>query len=1081
MLLLLSFGIGHAQYYNGLKMYFGQNRVQYKPFNWRYYPYDNFDVYFYERGVNLGKYVADEIGPILKEYEDRFSVSFDEKIIFLIYNKISDFRQSNLGLENAGFNLNPGGKDKIIDNKVFIYFEGDHQKFDREIRAAIVRLCLNKLLTGKAFTDRLANSALLNVPVWFEEGFVSYFSQPYDVEVFNSVLDLVENNKSIKFNYLDENLARQVGHSFWYYIADQYSEAAILNILYFSSISKSIKSSIYFVLGISLKSVILNWQIYYEEKFNIKNTTTLAPDTELFKTKKGRNYNNLRVKLADDNIAFVENNGGKYKVFIYNTKTKKKKKIYKEGQKIEQIVDYSYPYIATNRTGKILSFTTEKESIVTFWTYNLDKQTLKSKILPYISKVTSFSYSPNGRYVVFSALANGYSDIFLFDMLSSQMQRLTFDLADDLNPVFSPNSNRIIFSSNRSNDTLKKCTEYEMNSELKRTLDLYYIDIEGDIKRAISLTSTQSSNETQVVGLKANQYMYLSDSSGVVSRYVMNFDSTISFVDTAVHYKYVSKSKKVSNYKKNIEFFDLNRSRLGEIIYDKDRYKMYKQSVNLANLGTPAYEQNPTYFREKYFDERQEEIKIKLKKERDKKLVKRRLDSLRPLYYKKIETPDSSEIDINNYTFEIEKDTLFRLFYEDMTENDSSKLKFPQMRVYHPTFYATEIENKFDFGRLNQTYQPFTGGPFVFNSGMSLFTTIGADELFNNYKLLAGFKWGFGGSMEYLFSVENLKKRTDRQLVYYRQTQNKKVSPYEKNKTKINQLMYILRYPFNQTSAVRASLIGKYDRNIFLSTEYNSLVKPDKYDVYAGAKFEYIFDNTKEYSLNIKEGMQFKAFSEFYQQVKGQYDYTVVLGADFRFYKKIFRNMIYAGRVAGSSSLGSGKILYYLGGVDEWQNLSFGLDPFYYFDKTVNINYDENYMFQAVATNMRGFKQNIRNGSNFAVINNEIRLPIIQVLANNTVNSAVFYNFQIVGFLDIGSAWNGWSPYDKRNIYNTIIVNQKPFTVIVDVERPPFVYSYGFGIRTKILGYFIRLDWGWGKEGFYSHPKQFHLSLGVDF
>ena len=29
---------------------YGQNRVQYKEFNWRYYSSDNFDIYFYEGG-----------------------------------------------------------------------------------------------------------------------------------------------------------------------------------------------------------------------------------------------------------------------------------------------------------------------------------------------------------------------------------------------------------------------------------------------------------------------------------------------------------------------------------------------------------------------------------------------------------------------------------------------------------------------------------------------------------------------------------------------------------------------------------------------------------------------------------------------------------------------------------------------------------------------------------------------------------------------------------------------------------------------------------------------------------------------
>ena len=37
---------------------FGKNRVQYQKFNWKYYQTDNFNTYFSQDGLELGKYVA---------------------------------------------------------------------------------------------------------------------------------------------------------------------------------------------------------------------------------------------------------------------------------------------------------------------------------------------------------------------------------------------------------------------------------------------------------------------------------------------------------------------------------------------------------------------------------------------------------------------------------------------------------------------------------------------------------------------------------------------------------------------------------------------------------------------------------------------------------------------------------------------------------------------------------------------------------------------------------------------------------------------------------------------------------------
>ena len=43
-----------------------------------------------------------------------------------------------------------------------------------------------------------------------------------------------------------------------------------------------------------------------------------------------------------------------------------------------------------------------------------------------------------------------------------------------------------------------------------------------------------------------------------------------------------------------------------------------------------------------------------------------------------------------------------------------------------------------------------------------------------------------------------------------------------------------------------------------------------------------------------------------------------VIGLDFRTYLPIYKNMIWANRVAANASLGNCKVLYVLGGVDNW-------------------------------------------------------------------------------------------------------------------------------------------------------------------
>ena len=141
---------------------------------------------------------------------------------------------------------------------------------------------------------------------------------------------------------------------------------------------------------------------------------------------------------------------------------------------------------------------------------------------------------------------------------------------------------------------------------------------------------------------------------------------------------------------------------------------------------------------------------------------------------------------------------------------------------------------------------------------------------------------------------------------------------------------------------------------------------------------------------------------------------------------------------------------------------------------------------QAIATNLRGYSQNIRNGNNFAVINSEIRLPVFRYFANHPLSSAFFNDFQVVGFGDIGSAWTGLHPFTGLNAWDTEVIphNPEPGTpvvVTIDSNRSPIVGGMGFGIRSQLFGYFIRLDWAWGVEHMEIQPRIFYLSLNLDF
>ena len=101
-----------AQFYNGMNMPFGKNRVQWSDFHWSYYMNDNFDVYFYQGGNDLARYAQAYAKDQIPQLENRLNSRFGKKIQFIVFNSKGDFKQSNINLEEEE-NGNTGGAGAI--------------------------------------------------------------------------------------------------------------------------------------------------------------------------------------------------------------------------------------------------------------------------------------------------------------------------------------------------------------------------------------------------------------------------------------------------------------------------------------------------------------------------------------------------------------------------------------------------------------------------------------------------------------------------------------------------------------------------------------------------------------------------------------------------------------------------------------------------------------------------------------------------------------------------------------------------------------------------------------------------------
>jgi hypothetical protein len=1083
LLLVLSSAQLSGQFYNGMQMNFGKNRVQYNDHYWKFYRFDRFDVYSYENGTDLSLYVADFVEKELALIERFFDYDIERRLIFLTYNKMSDFRQSNIGLVSEDEEYNIGGTTQIIQNKVFLYFDGDHVTFERQIRAAIAEVLVTEMMFGNGLRDNLTSSTMINLPEWYLEGLISFVSNPWDYELENRVKDGIVSGKYEKFVNLQDDDARYAGHSFWKYVADLYGASIIPQILYITKINKNAESGFLYVLGSKLKELSFDWTSYYLGLYTSteENAELPAEGQILKRPNKQRVYQNIRISPDGKNVAYVTNQKGQYKIWIHHEDTGKQDRIYKRGQKLDQINDYSYPVLAWHPTSEIIGFVTEEKGFLKIHFYNLGTREITTRNLLYFEKILDFSFSPDARKLVFSAVSDGQTDIWVYDIASSTNERLTNDLADDFHPRFINNMDNISFVSNRRLDTLFMENDPENNTTTAFAVYVYdYARKDSELQK---ISEGKYINHYQPLSPARNEFFYLSDKNGIVNRYFAKYDSTVSLVDTTVHYRYFANSFPLTNYKRNIVSHDINTEtgEIAEIVYNEGRYHMYQYPMEMDQRYGETLD--PTEYRDRHV--------YRLMQEDSIHHIEKKVVSMKDIANNQLVLDGDTiafqefRIDINNYIFEREKLNFYNNQLRSRNLNlvlDSTSNDNMMYIDYQTAFYPNMLVNQIDFSFLNTSYQAFTGGAFYYNPGLNLLFKVGANDLFEDYRLIGGVRFAIDfDSNEYLLSFESLKKQLDKQLIFHRQVfKNYTADSYVPNiKTYTHELLGSLKYPLNQTLAIKGTASFRHDNTVFLSTELKFLNEPNIVKVWGGLKAELIFDNTRVLGTNLYSGMRFKIFGEAYRQVNAAKSDLFVVGGDFRHYTRIHRTLIWANRFAASGSFGRSPLIYYLGSVDNWMNLFQSRVPT--FDESVAIDYTQNYAYQALATNLRGFSQNIRNGSNFMVFNTELRWPIFRYLAGHPLASGFLNNFQVVGFADVGTAWSGLHPFTEENAWDKEVIENGPMTITLDANRDPIIAGYGVGIRSRLLGYFIRLDWAWGVENMQVQPRMFYLSLSLDF
>ena len=1085
---------------------FGKNRIQFKKFEWKYLSSENFDVYYYDDR----KVVAQESLQYLEAEFDRITdlIGFYpyQKTKVFLYNSMIDLQQSNMGLNNSQFSS--GGETEFIKPYVEVAHPGNIEEFKQELIFKFSDLMLNEMMFGGSLKDMFQNAVLLNLPDWFVDGASRYVARGWNEEMDDFVRQFIKSKKASKALKLSGKEAELIGQSIWNFIVEKYGKSSVNNILNYTRIIRNEEKSVLITLGIPFKQLMVEWQNFYSTMETSVARSYVSPsDSTRFSPSHRKTVVFTTVKISPDGkkIAYAENDRGKFRVIVKSLENGRESVILNGGNKvIKQDVDFRVPLLSWADANTLGVIGTKNGQYV-FWLYDLLTKSKLPRELESFSNIRNFDFSGNGRLAVLSADFEGQNDLFLISSRRDRTRRLTNDLFDDLDPSFIPNSNTIVFSSNRSTDSLNnKVSDY---SKLTNRYNLYLFNLDTTAAQVSKLTNTLGV-DFKPKAIDVDNVYYLSDQRGIVN--LFKFSRL-----TGIY-------SQITNFNSSIKDYDIdftNRS-LAMVM----RSKLYEDIFVLNNFNydrqifTPASRRKEVMQAKAITERRRQEQQDKkpVKTMTVKDLINQRLKEKNDTTLLPKEVPvkqdsvkqKAGEINTDDYKFDdiIKPDTLKPAVPKEKPINtDDYVFEDEVVKAKQPseTFLTRYMKSR----ESNRVAGPFTYDPkFSYENlltnflidplrGFSMRIETQMNDMLENYRILGGLQVSLSDfksgdvflEFQYLPSRIDYSFRFDRKVIFWETIQDRS-SDVELQKYSFQKVEFGFSYPVSVRTRVSLKPYTGFtqfiDRGMSIP-QTGPEFRPSEHQFYAGGKLEVVYDNSVSTGMNIIEGTRGKLTATHNEALGNSQKSFSRVSIDVRHYQKIYREIVFAVRGFAGSSFGNSPKKYLLGGMDNWfsNKINYeGLD-----NPLISKmgKYNENLLFTEFATSLRGFDYATLYGDNVALASAELRVPLIRALSNGPITSNFFRNLQFTAFYDIGTGWKGPLPFNAENSVRKRVVPEvqsgSPFRVEINEYLNPWLYSYGLGLRTMMLGYYMKFDLAWPVENYTVKDPRLSVTLGFDF
>jgi len=440
---------------------FGRNKVQYSDFEWNTMSTEHFKIYYYKEAKELaeqGAYFAEEQ---YKNLVQKFNHSLYDTVPIIFYASPLHFKQTNT---SPGFIPDGvGGFFEFVKGRVVIPFEGSIGQFQHVIAHELVHVFMtSKILSQQKIHGQVSERM---PPLWFTEGLAEYWSTKWDTQAEMVLKDAVINNYIVGLddweNFYGTYLMYKLGQKVIEYIAQNYGEDKVLQLQENFWMDDNFSTVMEKTIGKDYKAFDRDF-LYYLKKMYLPDYADHDNPSQVSKNIFSAGFAH-KPTFSDFNgkkdIYYIGNQTGYTSIYKTSLSQRGEGELVVKGESSDDFEQFHFFRTGLDVSSKgVLAFITQKGDRDAIHLYDVSKEKLISDFsFDNIVNIGSPTWSKDGKLIAFPATDfGGRSDLYILNIETEALTRLTNDYYDERDPDFSPDGKYLVFSSDRTSFGMNK-------------------------------------------------------------------------------------------------------------------------------------------------------------------------------------------------------------------------------------------------------------------------------------------------------------------------------------------------------------------------------------------------------------------------------------------------------------------------------------------------------------------------------------------------------------------------------------------------------------------------------------------------